>query len=111
MSSRRQLPSKKAELTVACGWDNPLATYFCTVSRDTSRVGKDSDPVVLWLGLGRGEVRTPEEMAAPLEPYADLDETTIKLLRADRAQDLDRAPTILQRQCLQALRDRSGEPR
>ena len=105
MSSRRQLPSKKAEMTVACGWDNPLATYFCTVLRDTAPVGEDSDPVVLWLGLNPREIRMPEEMVAPLAPYADLDETTIKLLRADRA------PTILQRLSLRALRDRPGKSR
>lgn len=90
-------------MTVACGWDNPLQTYFCTVLRVPLSSEEDADPVVLWLGLDRREVRTPEEMAAPLAPYADLDATTIGLLRADRGEDLDRGPTALQRGSLAAF--------
>lgn len=91
-------------MTVTCGWDNPLQTYFCTVLHDTPSSGDDADPVVLWLGLDQGEVRTPEEMLTPLAPYADLDAVTIELLRADRSEDLDRGPTSLQRRSLVALR-------
>lgn len=90
-------------MTVACGWDNPLQTYFCTVLREPPLIQEDADPVVLWLGLDCSEVRTPEEMAAPLVPYADLDALTVKLLRADRSQDLDRSPTELQRRSLAAF--------
>ena len=104
MSSRRALPSKQASMTVACGWDNPLQTFFCTVLRRVSPTRPDDDPVVLWLGMDPGEVRTPDEMMAPLRPYADLDATTIELLRSDRARDLDRGPTDLQRRALAALR-------
>lgn len=104
MSSRRTLPSKQASVTVACGWDNPLQTYFCTVLREATFVSDDADPVVLWLGLDLGEVRTPEDMIAPLAPYAELDAITIDLLRSDRVLDLDRGPTALQRQALAALR-------
>lgn len=91
-------------MTVVCGWDNPLQTYFCTVLRELSSRRDDTDPVVLWLGLDRGEVRTPEEMIALLAPYAHLDVATIELLRADRGRDLDRGPTALQRDSLKALR-------
>lgn len=108
MSSRRPLPSKQAGMTVTCGWDNPLQTYFCTVLRAPPSNEEDADPVVLWLGLDRREVRTPEEMAAPLAPYADLDALTIRLLRADRGEDLDRGPTALQRRSLVVLRGRTG---
>ena len=104
MSSRRTLPPRQAGTTVVCGWDNPLQTYFCTVLREPSSRRVDTDPIVLWLGLDRGEVRTPEEMIALLAPYAHLDATTIELLRADRGQDLDRGPTALQRDSLEALR-------
>lgn len=83
MSSRRTFPSKQVGMTVACGWDNTLQTYFCTVLRRPSSIDEDADPVVLWLGLDRREVRTPEEMAPSLAPYADLDALTIELLRSD----------------------------
>ncbi len=108
LSSRRNLPSKQAGVTVACGWDNPPQTYFCTVLREPPLIEEDADPVVLWLGLDRREVRTPEEMAAPLAPYANLDALTIRLLRADRGEDLDRGPTVLQRESLAAFKDRAG---
>ncbi|WP_375459834.1 hypothetical protein [uncultured Enterovirga sp.] len=108
MSSRRSLPSKQAGMTVACGWDNPLQTYFCTVLREPPSSEEDADTVVLWLGLDRREVRTPEEMASPLAPYADLDALTIRLLRADRDEDLDRGPTALQRRSLVAFGGGAG---
>ncbi len=95
-------------MTVACGWDNPLQTYFCTVLREPPLIEEDADPVVLWLGLDRREVRTPEEMAAPLGSYADLDALTIRLLRADRGEDLDRGPTALQCESLAAFKGRAG---
>lgn len=108
MSSRRNLPSKLPGHTVTCGWDNPLQTYFCTVLREPPSSEEDADPVVLWLGLDRHEMRTPEEMAPPLAPYAELDAQTIRLLRADRGEDLDRGPTALQRRSLAALRSGAG---
>lgn len=104
LSSRRTLPPRQTGMTVVCGWDNPLQTYFCTVLRELSSRRDDTDPVVLWLGLDRGEVRTPEEMIALLAPYAHLDAATIELLRVDRGRDFDRAPTALQRDSLAALR-------
>ena len=104
MSSRRTLPSKQVGMSVVCGWDNPLQTFFCTVLRELPTIRADDDPVVLWLGLDPGEVRRPYDMVASLAPYADLDPATIELLRSDRARDLDRGPTDLQRRALAALR-------
>lgn len=95
-------------MTVACGWDNPLQTYFCTVLREPPLSEEDADSVVLWLGLDLREVQTPEEMAAPLAAYADLDAPTIRLLRADRGRSLDRGPTALQRRSLAFFRDGAG---
>ena len=103
MSSRRTLPSKQVGMSVVCGWDNPLQTHFCTVVRELSPTQADDDSVVLWLGLDPGEVRRPDDMVAPLVPYADLDAATIELLRSDRARDVDRGPTSLQRGALAAL--------
>ena len=105
MSSRRTLPSKQVGMSVVCGWDNPLHTFFCTVLRDLPNLQADDDPVVLWLGLDPGEVRTPDEMVAPLSLYAELDAAMIDLLRSDRARDLDRGPTALQRRSIAALRE------
>ena len=109
MSSRRDLASKLSGHTVTCGWDNPLQTYFCTVVRDRAAWDREADdPVVLWLGLDEGEVRTPEALVEPLARYADLDAATLSLLRADRAADLDRGPTVLQRRSLAAIRKGGG---
>ena len=68
MSSRRTLPSKQVGMSVVCGWDNPLQTFFCTVLRELPTIRADDDPVVLWLGLDPGEVRRPDDMVAPLAP-------------------------------------------
>ncbi|WP_375458552.1 hypothetical protein [uncultured Enterovirga sp.] len=107
MSSRRRLPSKVPDHTVACGWDNPLQTYFCTVVRDRVAGDREADDlVVLWLGLDEREVRTPEALVGPLAPYAELDAAMLSLLRADRAADLDRGPSVLQRQSLAAIKRR-----
>lgn len=104
MSSRRRLPSKVPGHTVTCGWDNPLRTYFCTVVRNQAAGERDADDsVVLWLGLDRREVRTPEALIEPLKRFAELDAVTISLLRADRAADLDRGPTELQRRALAVI--------
>ena len=91
-------------MSVVCGWDNPLQTFFRTVLRELRSSRPDDDPVVLWLGLNPGAVRMPDDMLAPLAPYADLDATMIELLRSDRARDLDRGPTAFQRKSLAALR-------
>ena len=108
MSSRDVLLSKQASMTVGCGWDNPLQTYFCTVLRELPTIRADDDPVVLWLGLDPGEVRRPDDMVAPLAPYAELDAATIKLLRYDRARDLDCGPTPLQRLAIATLMQKRG---
>lgn len=107
MSSRRSLRSKVPGHTLTCGWDNPLQTFFCTVAGDRAAGdSEDVDPVVLWLGLDEREVPTPEGLVAPLAPFANLDAATLSLLRADRAADLDREPTRLQRRSLAAIRGR-----
>ena len=104
ISSRRSLPSKVPDHTVTCGWDNPLQTYFCTVVRDRVAGEREADdPVVLWLGLDEREVRTAEALVAPLAPYAELDAAMLSMLCADRAADIDRGPTVLQRQSLAAI--------
>lgn len=107
MSSRRTLPSKLPGHTVTCGWDNPLRTYFCTVVREgVAGTSERDDRVVLWLGLEEREVQRPEDLVAPLAPYAELDAATLSVLQADRASDLDRGPSRLQRQGLAAISTR-----
>jgi hypothetical protein len=80
------------------GWDNPLQTYFAQVSRDDA--AEDEDPLVLWLGAEPNQVLDPQDLIAPLAPYAILGDDTIAQLRADRAACLDRSPSILQRACV-----------
>jgi len=55
---------------------------------------------VLWLGVEPNQVLYPQDLIAPLAPYAILGDDTIAQLRADRAACLDRSPSILQRACL-----------
>lgn len=93
--SRHEIPAKRPGFTVIVGWDNPMMTFFAQVEDEAA--GEDDDPVVLWLGGHHREVLRPEDLAAPLAPYADLMATHIEQLRADRAGDADRGPTALQR--------------
>lgn len=93
--SRHEIPAKHPGFTVAVGWDNPLTTFFAQVVDESADDG--DDPVVLWLGGSNREVLRPEDLVAPLAPYADLTAAHLDQLRADRAADADRGPTDLQR--------------
>ena len=96
MSSRRSIPARVPDLTVAVGWDNPLSTFFAQVERIQ---GDDDprDPILLWIGSEVGEVVQAEQLAGPLAPYAELTSELVEQLRADSAADADRGPSILQR--------------
>lgn len=93
--SRHEIPAKRPGLAVIVGWDNPMMTYFAQVEDEAA--GKDDNPVVLCLGGRHREVLRPEDLAMALAPYADLTAAHIEQLRADRAGDVDRGPTALQR--------------
>lgn len=96
MSSRRSIPARAPNLTVAVGWDNPLATFFAQVER----IQYDEDPrepLVLWIGSEPGEITQAEQLVGPLAPYAELTAGLVDQLRADRAADADRGPSALQR--------------
>jgi len=96
--SRHTIPSLVHGLIVVVGWDNPLHTYFAQVTRDDA--AEDEDPLVLWLGAEPNQVLYPQDLIAPLAPYAILADDTIAQLRTDRAACLDRSPSVLQRACL-----------
>jgi hypothetical protein len=96
MSSRRSIPARTPDLTVVVGWDNPLSTFFAQVDR-VQDADDPSEPVLLWIGSQLGEVTQAEQLADPLAPYAELTPELIELLRADRATDADRGPSLLQR--------------
>jgi hypothetical protein len=96
MSSRRSIPARAADLTVVVGWDNPLSTFFAHVERIQDD-GDPRDPILLWIGSEHGEVAQAEQLAGPLASYAVLTPDLIEQLRADRAADADRGPSILQR--------------
>ena len=96
MSSRRSIPARTSHLTVVVGWDNPLTTFFAHVERiqdDDDR----RDPILLWIGSEVGEVAQAEQLAGPLASYAELTSELVEQLRADRAADADRGPSVLQR--------------
>ena len=105
MSSRNTIAARKPGLDVVVGWDNPMRTFFAQVDRqqedDDSR-----DPIILWLGSSPREVLRPEDLVAPLAQYAELTDADLEELRADRAADLDRGPSPLQRAMLGHARRR-----
>jgi len=96
MSSRRSIPARTPDLTVIVGWDNPLSTFFAQVERIQDDLDP-RDPILLWIGSEFGEVAQAEQLAAPLAPYAELTSELVERLRADRAADADRGPSVLQR--------------
>jgi hypothetical protein len=100
--SRHTIPALQPGITVVVGWDNPLSTFFAQVSHNDAE--EDDDPIVLWLGTTPNEVLLPQDLVAPLAPYAVVTDHTIARLRADRAACLDRAPSGLQRTLLSAVR-------
>ena len=106
MSSRRSIPARAADLTVVVGWDNPLSTFFAQVERNQDD-DDPRDPILLWIGSELGEVAQAEQLAGPLAPYAALTPGLIEQLRADRAADADRGPSILQRAAHAAFGRRS----
>lgn len=106
--SRYTVPAGLPGFEVFVGHDGPMGTYFAQVLRE--QVDDDPhDPVVLWLGVHFGEVQRPEDMVAPLAPYAELTEEHLAQLRADGADALDRAPSPLQREMMRLLKAGRGE--
>ena len=96
MSSRRSIPARASGLTVIVGWDNPLWTFFAQVER-VQDDDDPRDPILLWIGSAFGEIARAEHLAGPLAPYAELTSELVEQLRADRAADADRGPSVLQR--------------
>ncbi|MDJ0390198.1 hypothetical protein QMO56_18975 [Roseomonas sp. E05] len=93
--SRHELPAKRPGTSVVIGWDNPMMTFFAQVFDEQAEEG--TDPVLLWIGTRHGEVTRREDLAKPLTPFAELTAPQLEQLRADRAADLDRGPSPLQR--------------
>ncbi len=96
MSSRRSIPAHAPDLTVVVGWDNPLSTFFAQVERNQDD-DDPRDPILLWIGSELGEIAQAEQLAGSLAPYAELTSELVEQLRADRAADVDRGPSVLQR--------------
>ncbi len=100
--SRHDIPALHPGLTVTVGWDNPLQTFFTQVSRDNPP--DDEHSVLFWIGGEWQAVIYPQDLIIPLAPYAILTDDMIDLLRADRAANLDRGPTALQRRAQEFIR-------
>jgi hypothetical protein len=96
MSSRRSIPARAPDLIVVVGWDNPLSTFFAQVER-VQDADDQREPVLLWIGSLLGEATQAEQLVDPLAPYAELTPEFVERLRADRAADADRGPSVLQR--------------
>lgn len=92
MSSRHEAPAKVPGYIVSYGWDFPLNTYFCQVQPT-----EDDAESILWLGGERNAITDPMQMVAPLERWFDLTPAIIQQLRDERAADLDRRPSPIQR--------------
>ena len=102
MSSRYEHASKQTGHTVAIGWDTPMQTYFAQVEREQND-DDERNPIVLWLGGQVREMATPMDLIGPLGPWLDVTPEMVGRLKADRAADLDRGPTALQRDNLAVL--------
>lgn len=80
--------------TIVVGWDGALETYFAQVWKGKPESAEnvhpafpDADPQPrLWVGGNRNEVRTVEELARHLKPYAALPPHIEQSLRQDLAQ-------------------------
>lgn len=77
--SRYELRGHEPHIRVVIGWDRPLETYFAQVwderpdADDGEGEGSDfEEEPLLWLGCWSGEVRTVEELARHIEPYAKI---------------------------------------
>ena len=101
--SRNRIPARRPGLTVVVGWDNPLRTFFAQVHRQQDD-DDPRDPTLLWIGTAPGEILRPADLVGPLAPYAELTDSHLAQLRADRAADADRGPSPLQRKMLARAR-------
>jgi hypothetical protein len=97
------MPARKPGLTVVVGWDNPLGTFFAQVQRQQDD-DEPRDPILLWIGTALGEIPRPADLVGPLAPYAELTDSHLAQLRAERAADADRGPSPLQRTMLARAR-------
>ncbi|MDF0490429.1 hypothetical protein PX554_20065 [Sphingomonas sp. H39-1-10] len=100
MSRHELAPSSDAiardgTLSVAIGWDPPLATYFAIVRREDEDVD-DEAAILLWIGTGYEEIREPEPALEAIRPFASFDDDFARALRADRLREgsRPRAPWV-----------------
>ena len=78
--SRHALDGRDSTIAITLGWDNADRTFFAEV-RETL---PDGDYMTIQIGEEPGEIASPEELAADLEPFADLDAATLLALAEDR---------------------------
>jgi hypothetical protein len=72
------------EHTIVLGWDNPLQTFFAQVWP-----GHDDDAweePLLWVGCLAGELATIDALTGALEPFGEIPEDLVALLRQDYDQ-------------------------
>lgn len=81
--SRYLLQAADPNHEVAVGWDNQLETFFAQVW-DTRN--EEQESCVLWAGCYREEIRSTDELAALVRPYAEIPHATLERLEEDFAQ-------------------------
>jgi hypothetical protein len=100
--SRNLYKGKQPYHAVVLGWDNPMQTFFAQV-RDRRGdglfpAGAAGHTLDLWVGLGYGEVPTPDELAVLLAPFGAIPADVMGRLRDDYRSR--RPPSTRQRRML-----------
>lgn len=80
--SRYPTPTIQPGQTCVVGWDPPLGTFFAQVH--ACPTAKRRTRLLLWVGTDIEEIRTVEELAQALAPYANLPANLQRQLEADR---------------------------
>lgn len=78
--------ARHGALSVAIGWDPPLATYFAIVRCEDEDVDEE-EAVLLWIGACYEEIREPEPALEAIRPFAPFDDGLAPTLGTDRLRE------------------------
>ncbi|WP_454887319.1 hypothetical protein [Sphingomonas oryzagri] len=71
---------------IVIGWDPPLQTFFGYV-KDLSIDDDEADPIILWVGTSWREVRTVDQLADHMAPWAFISSPLRQALQAEADAD------------------------
>lgn len=80
--SRYTTPTLQPGQTCVVGWDPPLGTFFAQVH--ACPAARRPPRLLLWVGTDIEDIRTVQELAQALAPYANLPANLQRQLEADR---------------------------